>query len=274
MAEARAIEEQGGEAGAASPLVVLGGRVPDVERLVGGDSGEGEGRVEDPARGLGDSDESRDDDAVEVSRQVETVEESGEGGVPVADDDELQPSLAERREDLEDLRVEAPVFLPVEVDDELVEEPFRESSASDLGEDLLDEAAPEASLPVAVAPAFLAGGLPRRDDAPRSVKGRQDGLVRGGDAPAAERPPVDLFDGGIGREERVSRVEEDRFRLLQGITCPPSMTIDWPVTLRASPETSQATRPAISSGTRTCPSGAIFPAAAKASSSVRPMALP
>ena len=177
-------------------------------------------------------------------------------------------------EDLEDLRVEAPALLPAEVGDQLVEEPFREGPAADPAEDLLDEAPPEAALPVVAAPALLAPRLPRRDEAPRPVQGRQDRLVRRGDAPAPERPAVDALDGRVGREERVPRVEEDRLRLPQGITCPPSMTIDWPVTFRASSEASQATRPATSSGTRTCPSGAIFPAAANASSSVRPIALP
>ncbi len=245
-----------------------------MKRLVGGDPGEGEGGVEDLARGLGGADEGRNDDAVEVARQVEAVEEGGEGGVPVADDDELQALLAEGPEDLEDLRVEAPALLPVEVEDQLVEEPLRQVPSADPAEDLLDEAPPEAALAVFPSPALLALRLPRRDDAPRPAQGREDGLVRGGDAPPAERSPVDAFDGRVCREERVPRVEEDRLRLLQGITCPPSMTIDWPVTLRASSMVSHATRPATSSGTRTRPRGAIFPAAAKASSSVRPIAFP
>ncbi len=273
-AEARAVEEQGREAGVAGALVVLRRRVADVERLVGGHPGEGEGRVEDLPRRLGGSDEGRDDDAVEVARQVEAVEEGGERGVPVADDEELQPLPAKGCEDLEDLRVEAPALLAMEVKDQLFEESLRQVPSAHPAEDLLDEAPPEASFTVVVAPALLALRLTRRDDAPRPAQGRQDRLVRGGDAPAAERPPVDALDGRVGREERVPRVEEDRLRLPQGITCPPSMTIDWPVTFRASSEASQTTRPATSSGTRTCPSGAIFPAAAKASSSERPIALP
>lgn len=158
--------------------------------------------------------------------------------------------------------------------DELVEEPLRELAPADPAEDVLDERPPEAPLPLLVPPARLAPRLPGRDVTPRLPQGGPDLPVVRGDAPAPERRAVRRLDRRVGGEERVAGVEEDRLRPLQGITCPPSMTIDWPVTFRASGEASQATRPATSSGTSTSPSGAIFPAAAKASASVIPIALP
>ncbi len=270
----RAVEEEGREAGVPGPFVVLRGGVADVERLVGRDAGRLERGLEDPPGRLRDADEGRDDDGVEVPGQVQPVEERRERGVPVADDEELQPPLPERGEDVEDLRVEAPALQPVEVGDELGEELLGERPPTDPREDLLDEAPPEAPLAVAAAPALLTPSLAFGDAAPGPAEGREDVLVGGGDAPAAERLAVDRLDGRVGREERVPRVEENRLRPLQGITCPPSMTIDCPVTFRASSEARYATIPAISSGTRTAPSGAIFPAAAKASSSSRPITLP
>jgi hypothetical protein len=47
-----------------------------------------------------------------------------------------------------------------------------------------------------------------------------------------ERVAVDPVDGRVGGEERVARVQEDG--LDQGITCPPSITMAWPVTFFAS----------------------------------------
>ncbi len=158
--------------------------------------------------------------------------------------------------------------------DELVEEPLRELASADPGEDVLDEPAPEAPLAVGRAPADLSPPLALGDVAPGGVEGLPNVGVRDVEAPAAERGAVGLLDRRVGGEERVARVEEDGLRLLQGITCPPSMTIDCPVTLRASSPASQATRPATSSGTRTSPSGAILAAARKACSSSIPIALP
>lgn len=244
--DSRAVEQKGLEARGTGPLVVLGGRVADVEHLVGGHAGEGEGRVEDLAGGLGGADERRDDDAVEMAGQVEAVEEGREIRVPVTDDEELQSLLAQGRQDLEDLRVDAPALGPGEVLDQVVEEPFGERSATDPREDLLDKPAPEALFSALLAPARLAPRLTGGDEAPGGVERLEDGLVRRRDPPAPEGPSVDAFDRRVRREERVAGVEEDRFRRIQGITCPPSMTIDWPVTFRASSDTSQATRPATS----------------------------
>lgn len=158
--------------------------------------------------------------------------------------------------------------------DELVEEPFRERPAADAREDVLDESPPEAALAVGLAPADLPQPLPLGDVAPRGAERRADLGVADIEAPAPEGGAVGLLDRRFGGEERVPRVEEDRLRPLQGITCPPSMTIDCPVTFRESSPASQATRPATSSGTRTSPSGAIRAAARKACSSFIPIALP
>lgn len=158
--------------------------------------------------------------------------------------------------------------------DELVEEPLGELSPADPAEDVLNEPAPEAPLAIGLPPAGLAAPLPLGDVPPRGVERTPDLGVGDVEAPAAEGRPVGLLDGRVGGEERVPRVEEDGLRPFQGITCPPSITIDWPVTFRASAPASQATSPATSSGTRTSPSGAILAAAAKASSSPIPIALP
>jgi hypothetical protein len=64
------------------------------------------------------------------------------------------------------------------------------------------------------------------------MHGETHRLDVGLDAVRRERVAVDVVDGRVGGEERVARVQEDG--LDQGITCPPSITMAWPVTFFAS----------------------------------------
>ena len=188
----------------------------------------------------------------------------------------FRPARAEGLEDLEDLRIEAPALLPVEVGDELVEEPLRQVPAADPrgrppGRSSARSRAPRRRRPSAPRPA--PAGAATTPHVPR--RAAQDGLVRGGDAPAAERPAVDA-SRRAGRPRGACSPRRGR---------PPSSSSghhlpavdddrlagDVPRVVRRR-ATRRGRRPRPGRGPR--PSGAIFPAAAKASSSVSPIALP
>jgi hypothetical protein len=104
------------------------------------------------------------------------------------------------------------------------EERSRKFSAADTPEDPLDEAAPEDPLASLASPALLAGLAARRDLAPGRPDRLTDRTLVRGNSVVCERTRVDVLDGRVAGQERVTGVEEDGVN--QGITCPPSMTID------------------------------------------------
>lgn len=234
--------------------------------------GEAEGLVEDGAERLVASYESRHDEGVEEGGEADAFEETREGGVPVADDEEAIAPALQLVEDAGYVREDLPVALVLEVEDELQEELVRHLVPPEAAERILHEAAPEAPLTAVSAPPLEPPRAAFGHVGPRRLQGGPHVGGRGRDAVAREGLRVNALYGRVGGQEGIPGVEEDRAKA-QGITWPPSMTIACPVMFDASSEARYAARPATSSGIRAFPSGAIRAAIAKASSSETPVDL-